>query len=617
MIKQPRRSTSKSIASLLLPLIGLSAAPAFSAIVYWDGDGVGTVGGGIGTWDTTSLRWSTTFDGNTYQAWNNANGDDAVFSVTGTAGPPAGAVAAGAAITANSLTFTVTGYTVGTSGAALALSAPTPTLTVDVQTTGQAILNAQYNVGIATIVKNGTGLLSSGVSQSAFAGKWIVNGGILSLPGDLRLGVVPAAVVPDLVTLDGAMLRTSQTDVSFNVNRGVTLGINGGGFDSNHAGILRWNGPITGILGGSFTKRGTGNVALTNNSNNYDGTTIVTDGRLTVGAANALGTVAGDTEVGVSAGLIFDGAATNFTINEPIRIAGVGEGADGGAIFVRNGANVTFGGPIILSSDASVTVDGSSTATYSNTNSFTSSAGQSLTLNGDALTTGGGGTISGAISLDIGGLNKTGPGKWTVAGANVYTGNTNVIEGTLIVSGSITGTLLVDVTGTLGGGGSVILNAGSSVAVHAGGKLAPGNTGAGNLTIALSGGGGMDINEAIFGPGSQALAFELAAPSASDKISVFGGALNIGSGALEFDDFVLSTLGGFNPQADYVLFDGNMPVLGTLGSNLSGTVNGFLAQLQLGDSGRDIVLHVVPEPSAGLALIGGMVTLLGLRRRRS
>ena len=92
--------------------------------------------------------------------------------------------------------------------------------------------------------------------------------------------------------------------------------------------------------------------------------------------------------------------------------------------------------------------------------------------------------------------------------------------------------------------------------------------------------------------------------------------MNIGLGVLEFDDFTFTPLAGFVPESDYVLFDGSLPLVGTLGTNLTGTVNGFLAQLQLGDSGRDIVLHVIPEPSAALAILGGMVTLIGLRRRK-
>jgi autotransporter-associated beta strand protein len=485
---------------------------------------------------------------------------------------------------------------------------------VEVQT-GQAIINAQYNAAITTIVKNGTGLFSSGVTQSAgsFAGKWIINGGIMSFPGDGRVGVVPSTPVPDQLTLDGGFLRSSTSPVTFTANRGITLGVNGGGFDSTNT-VLTWNGPITGILGGSLTKRGSSNLVLTNNNSDYDGNTLITAGRITVGAANALGNAVGNTQVSAGAGLVFTGAATNFAIAEPIQITGTGVATDGGAIAVLSGANVTFTGPITLSGDATVNVAPDATAVYSNANAFASLADQSLTLQGDAVTSGGGGTISGGISLGAGGLTKVQAGKWTLAGLSVYGGLTFVSEGTLIVAGSINGTSQVDVTGTLGGSGSITVGNGGSVSVLAGGKLSPGSS-PGTLSVTLSGGGAFNISSGVNAPNSQAMIFELGAPAASDKVALVGGPLSIGAGVLEFDDFVFTMVAGFFPT-DYVLFDSSIPILGTLGANRNGTVGGFLAELQVADGGKDLILHVIPEPSAALALLGGTAVLFGLRRCR-
>src|SRR5687768_11250497 len=97
------------LAATAAPLVAVSAASAQLAL-YWDGDGAGTVGGGTGTWNTALARWSLTPDGTTYQAWVNANNDDAIFANT------PGTVTIPAAITARSLDLRVGGYTLAGTG---------------------------------------------------------------------------------------------------------------------------------------------------------------------------------------------------------------------------------------------------------------------------------------------------------------------------------------------------------------------------------------------------------------------------------------------------------------------------------------------------------------------
>jgi autotransporter-associated beta strand protein len=328
-----------------------------------------------------------------------------------------------------------------------------------------------------------------------------------------------------------------------------------------------------------------------------------------------LGSIISGTEVKSTAELAFSGATSNFTTNEPLTLAGNGSALDRGAVVVEAGANITLGGPVTLAEDAAVSVAGDSTVHFSNPNAFATLVDRTLTLQGGAVTTGGGGTISGSISLGTGGLTKDGEGRWTLAGANLYSGFTSVNNGTLLVSGSITGTSQVDVIATLGGTGTITPAVGGNVALIGGGKLSPGIGGAGTLSLILGGGGQLDINSGVSLANSLALLFDLSLPSTSDKIVTTGGALSIGTGVLEFDDFSFTTLPNFAP-ADFVLFDGSVPINGTLGANLSGSVGGFMAQILLADGGRDIVLHVVPEPGAAAALLTGTATLLGLRRRR-
>src|ERR1041384_1761333 len=92
------------VATLLFVL--LTALRLSAAGLYWDGDGSGAVGGGAGTWNTTLNRWSTNSTGSTYRSWGNGNNDDANFGGT------AGTVTISPFISAQSLTFSVGGYTV-------------------------------------------------------------------------------------------------------------------------------------------------------------------------------------------------------------------------------------------------------------------------------------------------------------------------------------------------------------------------------------------------------------------------------------------------------------------------------------------------------------------------
>src|SRR5437764_862702 len=57
---------------------------ASGTTLFWDGDGLGVVGGGTGGWATTLARWATTSTASTYANWSNdaANPDSAVLGAT-------------------------------------------------------------------------------------------------------------------------------------------------------------------------------------------------------------------------------------------------------------------------------------------------------------------------------------------------------------------------------------------------------------------------------------------------------------------------------------------------------------------------------------------------------
>ncbi|CAN5215908.1 hypothetical protein BH11PLA2_BH11PLA2_02570 [soil metagenome] len=175
-------------------------------------------------------------------------------------------------------------------------------------------------------------------------------------------------------------------------------------------------------------------LTLNSATSDYLGITTVTKGIISVGSAQALGSAAGKTVVTSAGELIFTGAAVNFTIAEPIDIAGTGADTNGSVIFTTSGATPNLSGPITLTGNATVAASGTSGIAFTNANAFTGTT-QTLTLQGGAVSTGTGGLVSGIIALGTGGVTKNQGGNWTLSGANTYGGLTTIIAGTLTLGG--------------------------------------------------------------------------------------------------------------------------------------------------------------------------------------
>ncbi len=292
-----------------------------------------------------------------------------------------------------------------------------------------------------TLIKTGSGEFryqGVGLPNTTFA-KLVVNQGLFrlgfsaSIQDERGFGAVPAAFTPDAITLsNGGSIGTSFTAANsvLHVNRGVTLGVGGGAIN----GSMTIPGAITGP--GSLSHLTTGTVVLSGNSD-YAGSTFINLGIVTASNANALGTTAGDTQVLAGAELRIDGAASTFTINEPIQIAG-GGGGGGGAITIQNASAPTIAGPVTLTGDATVTVSSSASGTFSNPAAFTSLSNQNLTLSGGTNATGVK-AITGVINLGSGGLTKIQGGTWILTAANTYSGPTTISAGTLQLGNGLTG----------------------------------------------------------------------------------------------------------------------------------------------------------------------------------
>jgi hypothetical protein len=150
--------------------------------------------------------------------------------------------------------------------------------------------------------------------------------------------------------------------------------------------------------------------------------------------------------------------------------------------------------------------------------------------------------------------------------------------------------------------------------LNAAGAIAPGPVTPGGIGALVFNATGAEVNIADVGAGG--LRYDLSSPAFSDKITVTGGALNIGAGVLGFDNFAFNELALFNAGDIFILFDTPSPILGTVAADFTGPLGGGLfGQLRVSLDGTDLELTVVPEPAGATLIMAAITGLAGLRRR--
>ena len=215
-----------------------------------------------------------------------------------------------------------------------------------------------------------------------------------------------------------------------------------------------------------------------------------------------------------------------------------------------------------------------------------------LSLNQSGATTFAGAVLDGPHTPL--GFSKSGTGAILMTGSNSYSGSTTVNQGGLVVNGSLASPVVVNSGGTLGGTGTL-----SSVTVSPSGAIAPGDP-LGTMTItgslSLAQGATMD--------------YELDTPGTGDLILAGNLALN----GQQFSDFNFTWTNNFGPGAYDLIESGSVPS-GSLGTNVSGAIDGLPASIAV--QGNDLVLTVssVPEPGT-LVLLAVAVSVLGTGLRR-
>ena len=294
-----------------------------------------------------------------------------------------------------------------TLNAANSVTGATRGLTID--GAGNTTINGTITTTSGTLTKNGAGTLTLS-GANTYTGITTVNAGTLAVTANNALGTTAAGTTvasgatldfrnvayatTEAVTLNGGTLATSIGTSSF--AGPVTLGAN------SNVDVGGTQFTLSGAIGGTgfgIAKQGSGTLVLSG-ANTYTGTTTINAGTLTASGGNAIADTSAVTLANVA------GATLNLANNETI-----GNLSGGGA---ANG-NVTLG---------------------SNT----------LTVNQTAPT-----IYAGSIS-GTGGLTKTGTDTLTLAGANSYTGVTNINAGTLVTANAAA-------LGGTGGGTNVGSNA--------------------------------------------------------------------------------------------------------------------------------------------------------------
>jgi fibronectin-binding autotransporter adhesin len=313
-----------------------------------------------------------------------------------------------------------------------------------------SVNNAFTFSGTGSIVGN-TGLTKAGSSvltisnSNTYSGTTTINGGTLLLNNTTggALGTGSVTVGPSTTLQIDNSTAAALTNTGITDNGTVT-------YNGSTSGTIAL--PITGT--GSLVMTGTGALALTA-SNSYTGGTSVNSG-VVYGVANSNafgGALGGAVVINPSGQIYFNDSGGNFpnafTLNQ--------NGSATSVVQAGGAGTTTISGPVSLTSDSAIHIDGNATLLLSNTSALTSN-NYSLTVAGD-----GGSTLAlaGNVSLGTGQLLISTTLSLSPAAATTITVSSTIANngtGTGVVVQSGTGTSVLSGSNSYTGG--VTVNAG-------------------------------------------------------------------------------------------------------------------------------------------------------------
>ncbi|TWT42287.1 hypothetical protein RAS1_34170 [Phycisphaerae bacterium RAS1] len=315
----------------------LATVTSKAADVTWDN------GSANFTWDNVSLNWSGA-------AWNNAAGDGAVFGASGV-----GAINVAMPVFADSLSFTVDGYSLAGPGSIniMAGSSTQTTGVVNVAAGATAGISAGINSALG-FQKIGTGTLKlSGVNNFAGPGVPLVSNGLLRT--DVLIGGSFGTLAGGTLVAENATALPSNTRVSIG-NGYLDIGSNNVTLSelifTNQNPPAPWN-PIlnanNGVIG-SGTLRVLGDINVIGVTGNNAGNTIASN--FDLGGGTQVIRMGLTSSIGLSSALMFTGSISNGSLLKTIGVttAGVPGSIDGLGLFGNN----TYAGATILNSGTSV-----------------------------------------------------------------------------------------------------------------------------------------------------------------------------------------------------------------------------------------------------------------------